>query len=158
MPVTIPTERVEFQSDGTRCAAWLTLPPGAGPHPAVVLVHGFGATHEMMLPQYEQHFAAAGIATLAFDYRNTGASDGLPRQRISMRHQRADVAAALDFLAAHPQIDAERIGLWGTSLGGMNVAAGGRSADRRRGRGRPVPDRARTRCGTRGWVWRRRCG
>jgi alpha/beta superfamily hydrolase len=75
----------------------------------------------MMLPQYEQHFAAAGIATLAFDYRNTGASDGLPRQHISMRHQRADVAAAMDFLTAHPQTDAERIGLWGTSLGGMNV-------------------------------------
>jgi dienelactone hydrolase len=75
----------------------------------------------MMLPQYEQHFAAAGIATLAFDYRNTGASDGLPRQHISMRDQRADVAAAMDFLAARPEIDARRIGLWGTSLGAMNV-------------------------------------
>ena len=91
MPTTIPTQRVDFLSGGTRCAAWLTLPPGAGPHPAVVLVHGFGATHDMMLPQYEQHFAAAGIATLAFDYRNTGASDGQPRQHISLRGQRADV-------------------------------------------------------------------
>ena len=96
MPVTLPTQRVDFRSDGTRCSAWLTLPPGAGPHPAVVLVHGFGATHDMMLPQYEQHFAAAGIATLAFDYRYTGASDGEPRQHISLRKQRADVAAALD--------------------------------------------------------------
>ena len=95
MPATIPTERVDFPSEGTRCAAWLTMPKGGGPHRAVVLAHGFGATHEMMLPQYEQHFAAAGIATLAFDYRNTGASDGLPRQHISMRHQRADVAAAI---------------------------------------------------------------
>jgi len=42
MPVTIPTERVDFPSEGTRCAAWLTMPPGAGPHPAVVLAHGFG--------------------------------------------------------------------------------------------------------------------
>ena len=121
MPTTIPTQRVDFLSGGTRCAAWLTLPPGAGPHPAVVLVHGFGATHDMMLPQYEQHFAAAGIATLAFDYRNTGASDGQPRQHISLGGQRADVAAALNFVAAQPEIDAGRIGLWGTSLGGMNV-------------------------------------
>jgi dienelactone hydrolase len=121
LPVTIPTEHVDFPSEGTLCAAWVTMPPGAGPHPAVVLAHGFGATHEMMLPQYEQHFAAAGIVTLAFDYRNTGASDGLPRQHISMRRQRADVVAAMDFLAAHPQTDAGRIGLWGTSLGGMNV-------------------------------------
>jgi fermentation-respiration switch protein FrsA (DUF1100 family) len=86
-----------------------------------VLAHGFGATHEMMLPQYEQHFAAAGIASLAFDYRNTGASDGEPRQHISLRAQRADIAAALAFVSTHPSIDADRIGLWGTSLGGMNV-------------------------------------
>jgi predicted alpha/beta-fold hydrolase len=74
MPATIPTQRVDFSSGGTRCAAWLTLPPGDAAHPAVMLVHGFGATHEMMLAQYEQRFAASGIATLAFDYRNTGES------------------------------------------------------------------------------------
>ncbi len=47
----IPTERVDFHSGGTRCAAWMTLPRGPGPHPAVVLVHGLGATHDMMLAQ-----------------------------------------------------------------------------------------------------------
>jgi fermentation-respiration switch protein FrsA (DUF1100 family) len=121
MPTTIPTERVDFLCRGIRCAAWLTLPTGPGPHPAVVLVHGLGATHDMMLPQYEQHFAAAGIATLAFDYRNTGASDGQPRQHISTREQCYDVAASLEHLKSRPEIDSERIGLWGTSLGGMNV-------------------------------------
>jgi pimeloyl-ACP methyl ester carboxylesterase len=118
---TIPTQRVDFESGGIRCAAWLTLPPTSGPHPAVVLVHGLGATHNMMLAQYEQHFAAAGVATLAFDYRNTGDSDGQPRQHISVRAQCQDVADAVDHLKSLPQIDAERIGLWGTSLGGMNV-------------------------------------
>lgn len=121
MAATIPTERVDFSCKGTRCAAWLTLPAGTGPHPAVVLVHGLGATHDMMLAQYEQHFAAAGIATLAFDYRNTGASGGQPRQHISMRQQCHDVTAALDHLKSAPEIDKARIGLWGTSLGGMNV-------------------------------------
>ena len=121
MTATIPTERVDFSCRGIRCAAWLTLPSGPGPHPAVVLVHGLGATHDMMLAQYEQHFAAAGIATLAFDYRNTGASDGQPRQRISTREQCDDVAAALEHLKSRPEIDDGRIGLWGTSLGGMNV-------------------------------------
>ena len=84
-------------------------------------MHGFGATHDMMLPQYEQHFASAGIATLAFDYRNTGASDGQPRQHISLRAQRADVAAALSFAMSRADIAPARVGLWGTSLGGMNV-------------------------------------
>jgi alpha/beta superfamily hydrolase len=122
MPATIATERVDFSCRGIRCAAWLTLPSSSRPHPAVVLVHGLGATHEMMLTQYEQHFASAGIATLAFDYRNTGASDGQPRQHISMREQRHDVVAALEHLRSRPEIDGGRIGLWGTSLGGMNVA------------------------------------
>jgi pimeloyl-ACP methyl ester carboxylesterase len=121
MPATIPTDRVHFSSRGIRCAAWLTLPSAPGPHPAVVLVHGLGATHDMMLAQYEQHFAAAGIATLAFDYRNTGASDGQPRQHISTREQCHDVAAALEHLKSTREIDSGRIGLWGTSLGGMNV-------------------------------------
>lgn len=129
MTRTIPTERLDFDSDGDRCTGWLTLPPTTGPHPAVVLVHGLGATRDMMLPQYEQHFAAAGIATLSFDYRHTGASEGQPRQRISIPKQCRDVAAAIDLLARHPQLDSGRIGLWGTSLGGMNVlrAAAGRS-------------------------------
>jgi len=121
MPVTIPTERVDFSSRGIRCAAWLTLPAGPGPHPAVVLAHGLGATHDMVLAQYEQHFAAAGIATLAFDYRNTGTSDGPSRQHISTREQCVDVAAALEYLKSRPEVDGGRIGLWGTSLGGMNV-------------------------------------
>src|SRR3978361_2458512 len=98
MPVLIPTERIAFHSHGIRCAAWLTLPTTPGPHPAIVLVHGLGATHDMMLAQYEQHFAAAGIAVLAFDYRYTGASEGQPRQRISMRSQRDDADAALAHL------------------------------------------------------------
>jgi pimeloyl-ACP methyl ester carboxylesterase len=121
MTVTIPTERTDFDSRGTRCAAWLTLPACAGPHPAVVLVHGLGATHDMMLAQYEQHFTAAGIATLAFDYRHTGESDGQPRQHISTRSQCRDVAAAIAHLGDRADIDTARIGLWGTSLGGMNV-------------------------------------
>ena len=120
-PTTIPTHRVDFPSGGVRCAAWLTVPPTPGPHPAVVLVHGLGATHDMMLRQYEQHFAAAGIATLAFDYRCTGASDGQPRQHISIPEQSADVGAALDSLKSRPEVDSTRLGLWGTSLGAMNV-------------------------------------
>lgn len=121
MAATIPTTRSDFVSAAQRCAAWLTLPDGPGPHPAVVLAHGLGATHEMMLAQYEQHFAASGIATLAFDYLHTGASEGAPRQRFSIPGQCRDLHAALNHLRAHPDIDATRIGLWGTSLGGMNV-------------------------------------
>lgn len=121
MQTTLPTERVDIDSGGTRCAAWLTTPNAPGPHPAVVLAHGLGATHDMMLATYEQRFAAAGIATLAFDYRCTGDSDGLPRQHISLRDQRDDVISAVAWLRARNGIDPGRIALWGTSLGALNV-------------------------------------
>jgi uncharacterized protein len=115
------TARVSFMSRGTRCAAWLTLPEGPGPHPGLVLAHGLGATHGMLLSQYEQHFAQSGVATLAFDYRYTGESDGEPRQQFSMRAHRQDVASACDYLRRHDSIDAARLGLWGTSLGALHV-------------------------------------
>ncbi|AQT79575.1 alpha/beta hydrolase [Mycolicibacterium litorale] len=118
MTTTIETS---FESDGTRCSAWLTYPEGSGPFPAVVLVHGLGATHQMMLAQYERAFSEAGIATLAFDYRTTGASAGSPRQRLAMRRQHADVVAAVEFLKSDPNIDRRRVGLWGTSLGAMHA-------------------------------------
>lgn len=110
-----------FTSHGTRCAAWLTRPPAPGPHPIVVLAHGLGANHTMALSRYERHFAEAGIATLAFDYRHLGASDGTPRQRLSLRRQRQDVASALNFVRQLSGIDSSRVALWGTSLGAMHV-------------------------------------
>ena len=92
----------------------------AGPHPAVVLVHGLGATHDMMLAQYEQHFAAAGIATLAFDYR----TPGLRRSTTPTYFGATPVPGRYGgdrHLDARADIDSARIGLWGTSLGRMNV-------------------------------------
>ncbi|MFF3752450.1 alpha/beta hydrolase [Streptomyces sp. NPDC002018] len=115
------TTHTSFQSKGSRCAAWLTRPTGTGPFPAVVLVHGFGATHEMRLAPYEQAFAAAGMAVLSFDFRNLGASEGTPRQLISVRRQLADIDAALDFVRRDPKIDGSRIALWGTSMGATHV-------------------------------------
>ena len=44
------TIRVSFMSRGIRCAAWLTLPGGPGPHPGLVLAHGLGATHGCCCP------------------------------------------------------------------------------------------------------------
>ncbi|MEE6175114.1 alpha/beta hydrolase [Mycobacterium sp. 050134] len=121
MGAQLTTERVHFDSHGTRCAGWLTLPAGVGPHPGVVLVHGLGATHEMSMAQYEQHFAASGLATLAFDYRHSGESAGQPRQRFVMRRQQQDVEAALNYLRHHADVDPDRVGLWGTSLGAMHA-------------------------------------
>jgi Dipeptidyl aminopeptidases/acylaminoacyl-peptidases len=115
------TEQTSFRSGAERCAAWLTLPDGEGPHPVVVLAHGGGATHEMMLDRYEAALSQAGLAVLAFDYRHFGQSDGRPRQLFSLRRQLQDVDAALAFARSHPELDGTRVALWGTSFAGSHV-------------------------------------
>ncbi|MFF1957031.1 alpha/beta hydrolase [Streptomyces sp. NPDC058220] len=115
------THHTSFLSQGQRCAAWITPPAGDGPHPAVVLVHGFGATHDMRLDQYEQAFADASMVVLSFDFRHIGASEGIPRQLVSIPRQLADIDAALAFLADDPRVDPTRIALWGTSMGATHV-------------------------------------
>jgi uncharacterized protein len=88
--------------------------------PAVVLASGFGSTHDRLLDA-AQAFADAGFASLAFDYRGFGASEGQPRQVVDLAAQRADLRAAIAFLRGHPAVDPDRIALWGNSLGGGHV-------------------------------------
>ncbi|MEI9885528.1 MAG: alpha/beta fold hydrolase [Rhizomicrobium sp.] len=115
---------VEFRIDGTKLAGWLFLPDGASPQhkaPAVAMAHGLGAVKEMYLEPFARRFARAGIAALVFDYRAFGASGGEPRQRVSPHDQMEDFRGALTFLSLQPQIDADRLGLWGSSFAGGHV-------------------------------------
>ncbi|MFQ6228686.1 hypothetical protein [Nocardia sp. NPDC002869] len=48
----------------------------------------------MMLGQYEQWFAQAGLAVVAFDFRHLGESGGEPRQLVSQRRYAEDRVAA----------------------------------------------------------------
>lgn len=112
---------VWFDADGTSCAAWLYVPDGPTPHECVVMAHGFSATRELRLDAYADRFADAGLACLVFDYRHFGASEGEPRQLLDVERQLADWAAAIDFARSVPEIDPERIALWGTSFSGGHV-------------------------------------
>lgn len=117
------TIRTSFRSGTEDCAAWLTLPAGEGPHPVVLLIHGGGATHSMMLDQYERWFSQAGFAVVAFDFRHLGESGGSPRQLMNFRRYFEDIDAALTFVRSRPELDAGRIALWGTSFGASHVVA-----------------------------------
>jgi uncharacterized protein len=112
---------VTFPSQGNNCAAWLYLPSGSAPFPCVILAHGLGATRELRLDAYATCFAEAGLAALVFDYRYFGASEGEPRGLVAISSQLADWAAAIAYIRAHKELDAQRIALWGTSLGGGHV-------------------------------------
>ncbi|UJA20838.1 alpha/beta fold hydrolase [Thermoleophilia bacterium SCSIO 60948] len=118
---TFERHDVEFESGGERCAAWLYLPGGNGPHPAIVLGHGLGATREMRLDAYAERFAAAGYACLVFDYRHFGDSGGEPRGLLSIRRELADWRAAIAYARTRRELDADRIVAWGSSFGGGHV-------------------------------------
>lgn len=111
-------EELQFASGGETCAAWLLRPTAGGPTPLVVMAHGFSATREDGLQPFAEAFAAAGIASLAFDYRGFGDSSGWERQVIDVNRELQDVASALDFGRCLDGIDPGRICLWGTSFGG----------------------------------------
>lgn len=112
-------ETVSFQTeDGVTIAGALYLPAGAGPHPAITMAHGFGGTIEHDLRAYAELFAANGFAVLLHDHRGWGVSGGEPRQDIDPWRQIADWRRAITFLADRPEVDPDRIGLWGTSYAG----------------------------------------
>jgi dienelactone hydrolase len=113
---------VEFLSRNTRCAAWLYRPAGAtGLVPCIVMAHGFSAVREQRFDAFAERFAQAGLAVLLFDYRHFGASDGAPRQLLSIRRQLQDWAAAIACARDLPGIDPQRIALFGSSLSGGHV-------------------------------------
>jgi pimeloyl-ACP methyl ester carboxylesterase len=82
------------------------------------MAHGFSLTRHDGLPAYAERLAGAGAAVLVFDYRHLGDSPGQPRQRFRKAVQREDWRAAVAAARALPQVDPERIVLWGFSFGG----------------------------------------
>lgn len=112
-----------FPSGGDRCAAWWYPPPAGAPGPCVVLAHGFAGVREGRLGAYAERFSAAGLGALVFDYRHFGASEGEPRQLLDIGRQLEDWGAALEHIRSLPEVDPERVALWGSSFSGGHVIA-----------------------------------
>lgn len=120
-----------FTSGGVRCAATHFPAAGSsassdgdaadGARPVVVLAHGLAGTQDSGLAPFAEAFAAAGLHAVTFDYRGFGASDGEPRQTVSLAGQVADLHAAVDAAKRLPGVDPARVVLWGISLGGGHV-------------------------------------
>lgn len=111
-------EEIRFHANGVQLAGCLLRPAGRGPHPLVILSHGFSATMAMGLLDYAEHFREAGLACLVYEHRNFGASGGEPRHEIDPWQQVADMRDAVSHARGLPGIDPARIGLWGTSYAG----------------------------------------
>jgi fermentation-respiration switch protein FrsA (DUF1100 family) len=115
---------IRFKSEGLECAGWLYVPDdlAAGSRrPAIVMAHGFSATKEMYLQFFAESFCAAGFVTMVFDYRYLGGSEGEPRGRIVPHEQHQDYRNAITWAQQQPEVDPERIGIWGSSYSGAHV-------------------------------------
>jgi dipeptidyl aminopeptidase/acylaminoacyl peptidase len=110
-------EGIVFQHSGATLAGTLWLPAQDRPCPAVALAHGSGDDDRMGYEVFARAFAAQGIAALTYDKRGTGASTGQWRNG-AFEELAGDAAAAASALARRPEVDAQRVGLWGVSEGG----------------------------------------
>lgn len=98
-------------------------------HPVLVMGHGFSGVKEMLEP-HANYFCGRGFAVVAFDYPFLAASEGEPRSQILTAEQIADYRNAITFVSLQLDVDAERIGIWGTSMSGGHVNCVG-ALDRR---------------------------
>ncbi|HEU0301577.1 MAG TPA: alpha/beta fold hydrolase, partial [Longimicrobium sp.] len=123
-PFPYREEEVAYESvDGVRLAGTLTLPPGDGPYPGVLLITGSGSqdrdelifNHRPFLV-LSDYLTRRGIAVLRVDDRGVGGSTGDPRTATSADFAR-DVAAGVRFLRARREIGP--VGLIGHSEGGL---------------------------------------
>jgi cephalosporin-C deacetylase-like acetyl esterase len=122
---------VTFSADGgALLGAWLFRPDGPGPHPAITMAHGYAGTKEHGIESFAKVFAEAGFVVLVHDHRNFGASSGEPRGDIDPWRQVADWRRAISYLETLQEVDAKRIGLWGTSYAGGHAIVLG-ATDRR---------------------------
>ena len=116
-----PTEEITFRSGEFTVVGDLKFPDGPGPHPVVLFVHGDGPnsrTSGVTYPPIMERMHRAGYATFAWDKPGTGESKGtLDRSRLMEQRTRI-VLDAIEVIKQRPDIDRERIGLWGISQAG----------------------------------------
>jgi pimeloyl-ACP methyl ester carboxylesterase len=135
-PTPYREEEVTFSSGAVTIAGTLTIPPGSGPFPAVVLLTGSGAQNrDEEIFEFKPFrliadvLARRGIAVLRCDDRGVGGSSG-SIARSTTADFADDALAGVNVLAARKEIDARRIGLIGHSEG-TSVAAIAASRDPR---------------------------
>lgn len=113
---------IEFKAEGVTLRGWLYEPPAVQEKtPLVIATHGFSAVKEMSLDKLGEHLSSAGFSVLIYDHRNLGASDGSPRGEIDPLAQVRDYRHAISYAETLPNIDPDRIGIWGTSYSGSHV-------------------------------------
>ncbi|HEX9463014.1 MAG TPA: alpha/beta fold hydrolase [Alphaproteobacteria bacterium] len=117
-----PLERVLVPYDGTTLPAYF-MPGGndAARRPSLIFICGLDTTKELWFLRARQQFTQRGFNCLFVD--TPGIGEALRYQKLYTRFDyERPVAAAIDYLAARREVDPERIGIVGSSLGGYYVS------------------------------------
>jgi len=115
-------QKLVFEVEGDRVVGDLHLPPGAGPHPAVITGGPMTSVKEQVTGTYAAALAERGLAALSIDHRHYGESGGEPRQYEHYPHKITDLKRALRVLGGQDNVDSERIGAVGICLGSGYLA------------------------------------
>ena len=114
---------VSFHSQGCRLMGDLYRPDDrrdGETRAGILLCHGYTGVKDLYLPDNAAALVAEGYVVLTFDYKGWGESEG-PKNHLDPHGRVADAQAALSFLALQPEVDADRLGVYGTSYGGATV-------------------------------------
>jgi len=112
---------ITFMSEGLRCKGWLYVPDdlkASVKAPTIVMANGFTGVKEQILPDFAVKFVDAGFVTMVFDYRYFGESEGEPRSQNFPLEMVDDYRNAIAWVSDQPEVDPQRIGIWGTSFSG----------------------------------------
>ena len=111
---------IEYPSDGLTITGVMYVPPGEGPFPTLILLHGY-VDRELYFAgadtwQAAEFFAGQGYLVISPDLRSWGESD--PGLSLFHTGLTADVINLIASLETLPEADTDHIGLWGHSMGG----------------------------------------
>lgn len=120
---------VSFESfDGLEVPAWLYLPPGEGPHPVVIQIHG--GPESQSRPSFSSTYAywvnELGAAVIRPNVRG---SSGYGKTYLKLdngplrENSVLDIGALLHWIEQRPDLDADRVIVYGGSYGGYMVLA-----------------------------------
>jgi dipeptidyl aminopeptidase/acylaminoacyl peptidase len=117
-----PIERVEVPYEGASYPAWLVPPaaPTQAPYPVAIYLPGWESTKEQGIA-FGLEVARRGIGVLLCDGPGIGEAV-LFRGLVNRHDYEVPVTAALEYLAERPDVDAARIGVVGSSMGGYRAA------------------------------------
>ena len=126
-----PARTLTFASGGVDLAGALYLPPGDGPFPAVVMIHGSAPETRFIFWETGDApaFLSGGVAVFLYDKRGTGQSGGDWRTA-SLTDLADDAIAAVKLVQQQPEINPAQVGVFGVSQGGwLGPLAAARSDD-----------------------------